>query len=317
MSAYLAMRRFQSHILAILGPITLGAILSGSVEMIQLYTPSRVCSSLDLMNNILGSAIGVLAGVLLTRIADLPVTGPEFRVRDRRAVALLFCWVSFLVFPLFPVLWLSIWRQKLSAFIHAPLIDPIPILLSAAEWFAVGRLLVAAGVRSPFLWLSGLLVLVPVQFGILNHSPMPADFVGAALGAGLFYFFGKRPGADRFAGWALLLALTLRGLEPFHFEGPAQGFLWIPFGGLLAAGWQDAISILLGKLFQYGACIWLLHLAGLNLLRATVIVTAVLAGIEALQTRIPGHVAEITDPLLAVLLCMGLAALQESRERSL
>jgi hypothetical protein len=215
---------------------------------------------------------------------------------------------------MFPVLYQSVWQTKLSAFIHAPLISPIPILLSAAEWFAVGRLLVAAGAGAPFRWLVVVLLLVPAQFAIVNHSPMPADFAGAALGSLLFYFFGRGPSADRLAGTALLLALTLRGLAPFHFEGPAQAFLWIPFGGLLTAEWQDAIPILAGKLFQYGACIWLLRRAGLGIARATVIVTVVLAGIEALQTRIPGHVAEINDPLLAVLLCLGLRVLYAHRE---
>jgi hypothetical protein len=284
------------------------------MEMVQLFTPHRQCSAVDLVNNILGSALGVLAGFALTKTADVPATVPGFRVRDRSAVALVFCWASSLLFPLFPVVYLGIWRVKLSAFIHAPPISLIPILLNAAEWFAVGRLLLAAGARSPFRWLLVLLLLVPAQFAIVNRSPMPADFEGAAIAALLFHFLGKGPSADRLAGIALLLALTLRGLAPFHFEGPAHGFLWIPFGGLLAAEWQDAIPILAGKLFQYGATIWLLRRAGLGILRATALVTVVLAGIEALQTRIPGHVAEIGDPLLAVLLCLGLRALHRDRE---
>ena len=314
MSAYLALQRFKSRALETLAPVALGALLSATMEMAQLFTPSRHCSAVDLIANTLGSASGVLVGFAFTRIADVPATGLRFRSRDRSAVALLFCWVSSLLFPMFPVLYQSVWRAKLSAFIHAPLISPIPILLSAAEWFAVGRLLVAAGARKPFRWLVVVLLLAPAQFAIVNHSPMPADFAGGAFGALLFYFFGRGPSADRLAGAALLLALTLRGLAPFHFEGPAQAFLWIPFGGLLTAEWQSAIPILAGKLFQYGACIWLLRRAGLGIARATVIVTVVLAGIEALQTRIPGHVAEINDPLLAVLLCLGLRVLYAHRE---
>ena len=313
MSAYLALRRFQSRALAVVAPIAIGTLLSATVEMAQLFTPHRQCSAVDLVDNILGSALGVLAGLALTQVANIPATGPGFRVRDQSAVALLFCWVASLLFPLFPLLYLNTWRVKLLTFIHAPL-SPVPILLDAAEWFAVGRLLWAAGARSPIRWLLVLLLLVPVQFAIVNRSPMPSDFVGAALAALLFGGFGKRPGADRFAGIALLLALTLRGLEPFHFEGTAQPFEWIPFQGVLTSEWQDAIPILLGKLFQYGASIWLLYRGGLALMRAAAIVIVVTAAIEGLQTRIPGHVAEITDPLLAVMLCLGLRALYKSRE---
>ena len=88
----------------------------------------------------------------------------------------------------------------------------------------------------------------------------------------------------------------------------AMGFAH-PFAGLLATQWQDGISILLGKLFQYGASIWLIHRGGLRLARATAIVTLVLAIIEVLQTRIPGHVAEMTDPFMALLLGLGLRVL--------
>ena len=308
-SAYLAMQRFKSNVLAVLSPAALGTLLSATIEMAQLFTPHRLCSAVDLVSNILGSALGMLAGFAFTQISDVPVEGLGFRFRDRSAVALLFCWAAFLLFPLYPDLWLAAWRAKLSALIHASLTSPIPILLNAAEWFAVGRLLFAAGARSPFRWLLVFLLLVPVQFGIVNHSPMAADFAGAALAVLLFHFFGMGPSADRLAGIALLLALTFGGLAPFHFEGPAQAFLWIPFGGFLGSEWQNAISVLLGKLFRYGGSIWLLHRSGLGTMRATAIVIAVLAGIEALQIWIPGHVAEITDPLLALLLGLGLRTL--------
>jgi VanZ family protein len=313
MSAYLALRRFKSHALQILAPIALGTALSAGVEMVQLFTPSRQCSALDLVDNILGSGFGVLAGFIFTQIVDVPITGPELRVRDRSAVALLFCWVAFLLFPLFPVLSLMVWKAKLAAFLYGSLISPVPIVVSAAEWFAVGRLLLAAGARSPARWICVLLILVPAQFAIVNRSPNPADFEGAAIGLLLFQVFGKASNADRYAGMALLLAVTIKGLAPFYFKGPGEAFLWIPFGGLLATEWQDAIPILAGKLFQYGASIWLLR-RGAGMMCATAMVTLVLAGIEALQTRIPGHVSEITDPLLAVLLCLCFLALDKQED---
>jgi VanZ family protein len=296
MSGYLAFRRVR-----VFAPVAIGTLLSASMEMLQLYTPHRQCSSIDLVDNILGSAIGVIAGIAFTRIVDIPA----LRVRERGAVALLFCWIGALLFPAFPVLWLGMWRTKLSAFAHAPVLDPIPMLASAAAWFAVSRLLIAAGARRPMVWLAALLVLLPVQFGIMNRTPQPADFEGAAIALAACSFIGT----DRLAGILLLTAVALRGLAPFHFEGPARAFLWVPFGGLLTNEWQGSIVILLGKLFQYGASIWLLARSGMGLLRATVFVTLVLALIEALQTRIPGHVAEINDPLLAVMLGLGFRAL--------
>ena len=255
MSAYLALRRFKSATLRILSPVVFGALLSASMEMIQVFTPHRQCSAVDLVDNTLGAALGVLVGFAFPRkLPDVPTLGPGFRVRDRSAVALLFCWVSSLLFPLFPLLSLIIWRAKLAAFLNASPFRPIPILWNASEWFAVGRLLSAAGARAPFRWLCVLLLLVPAQFAIVNHNPLPADFVGAALAAVVFYFFGEAPGADPACRYRTPARRDAqRTHAPFHFEGPVQMFSWIPFTGLLGAEWQNSIPILIGKLFAYGA----------------------------------------------------------------
>jgi len=309
MSGYLAFRRLTSTALCVTAPIVSGAVLSASMEMLQLFTPHRQCSTVDLFNNILGSAIGVILGIAFTQVVDIPA---RLAIRDRSSLGLLICWVSFLLFPFFPVLTASLWMAKLSAFIHPPLMDPIPFLLSAAEWFAVGRLVLAAGVRSPVRWFAALLLFLPIQFGILNRNPRTSEWEGASVALLLFFFFRNDRKADLFAGTALLIALTLRGLAPFRFEGPPQSFLWIPFGGFLGIEWQNAMVILLGKLFQYGTSIWLLDRALHGIVRATAIVTMVLAVIVILQTRIPGHVAELTDPLLA--LALGVTFIALSRE---
>jgi len=58
----------------------------------------------------------------------------------------------------------------------------------------------------------------------------------------------------------------------------------------------------LRKCFWYGSAIWLLRAVGWRLARATVAVALLLGAIEVIQIHLPGRVAEITDPLLAVIL---------------
>jgi hypothetical protein len=311
-AAYLALRRVRPQLLAFFSAVAIGTVLSATVEMLQLFTPHRHCSTVDLASNILGTTLGLLAGYAFQQIADIPSASPGFRLRDRRAIALLYCWIFFLVFPLYPDSWLASWRAKLSVFFVLSASSPAQILVSVAECFAVGRLLVAAGAKAPVRWLLLLLLLLPIQFGIVTHSPKAVEFAGAALGVLVFYLAGKGPVADGAAGIGLLAALTLRGLSPFHFADPGQAFLWIPFGGFLGSEWQGSVSMLLGKSFRYGASIWLMGRAGTGNVRAVAIVAAVLAGIEVLQIWIPGHVAETTDPLLAVLLYLGLRALERT-----
>ena len=310
MSAYLALRRYRMRWLELSGPVVLGTLLSAAVEMGQLYTPHRDCSAVDLTDNAIGSALGVLAGLAFVHLVHIPESLRErFSARNQGAVALLYCWLAYLLFPLFPVLWLAVGKAKLAGFLHASVVRPVPILLRAAEWLAVGLLLRAAGVKSPLRWLLVALALLPLQFGIMSRDPVPADFIGAALGMAVFHYLGSGKKADATGAGAMLIALTLNGLAPFHFRPQTQEFAWIPFIGLLRNDWQIAIQILLRKLFEYGAAIWLLRRAGVRLLHATCVTTAVLMGIEAAQTFLPQHVPEITDPLLSILLGFALAVL--------
>lgn len=53
---------------AVLFAIAAGTLLSGTMEAVQTFLPSRVPSNLDLATNAAGVCIGALAGVLLTRM---------------------------------------------------------------------------------------------------------------------------------------------------------------------------------------------------------------------------------------------------------
>ena len=57
---------------------------------------------------------------------------------------------------------------------------------------------------------------------------------------------------------------------------------------------------------------WLLRAAGFRLARATIVLVVLLGAIEVIQIHLPGRVAEITDPLLAILLAITLGLLDRS-----
>ncbi|MDE3194876.1 MAG: hypothetical protein KGN84_00915, partial [Acidobacteriota bacterium] len=122
-----------------------------------------------------------------------------------------------------------------------------------------------------------------------------------------------RKSANRWAAATMLGALCFIGLAGVRFGGARQAFNWLPFIGALNNNWQASLSILLGKLYEYGAAIWLLACSGLPLIRASLYVAIMLGAIEAAQMHAPGHVAEITDPILALLLGAGFAALRKTR----
>jgi VanZ family protein len=303
MSAHLALRRYRSRLLDILGPVVLGAMLSASVEMLQLYTPTRLCSAVDLVNNILGSALGVVAGLALAYGTSAWDFRPEnVNIRDARAAGLLCVRLTALMFPFFPVISRFVWLRKLELLRAQPLISLTQITLAGAEWFATGLLLAAAGVKRPLTWLLFGTLLLPLQFFLLGRVPTPSDFIGAAAGIAAFHYLGKERWTRGATATALLAVIVLRGLRPFHVTPEPAPFAWMPFTGALTSEWHWGAQVLVEKTFDYGTAIWLLLKAGVRGWRVVLGVTILLAAIEVVQRWLPAHAAEITDPLMALLL---------------
>jgi len=302
-SAHLVLRRYGSRLLALAGPVALGTLLSASVEMLQLYTPTRMCSAVDLMNNAIGSALGVVAGLLLAHgTGAWDFRAEDVNIRDARAAGLLCVRLTVLLFPFFPVISRYVWISKLQIFRAQSLISVTQTALAGAEWFATGLLLVAAGVKRPLRWLLLGTLLLPLQLFILGRIPTPSDFIGAAAGIIAFHYFGKEHSTRRTTAAVLIAAIVSRGLRPFHLSSHPAPFAWMPFTGALTSEWHWGARILVEKTFDYGTAIWLLLKAGVRGWTAVFGVTILLAAVEIVQMWLPAHAAEITDPLIALLL---------------
>ncbi len=293
-------------------PVLLGLLLSIGLEMAQLFTPTRVTSMMDVTANVCGTALGVaLAAVFDALALRRPFSSP-WRSPDRGALLLVIFWVGLLWFPFFPVLGFYVPSRKFAVLLHSPLFAPVSFLSSAAAWFAAGLLFRAAGLRIPRAWAAVALLAIPAQIFIATRQPLPAELAGAAAGVLLFVLRPPAKAVQPFEAWAFFAVLAFRGLAPFRFAPAAAAFDWFPFGGVLASGWQPALLVLTGKVFYYGAAIWLLNAAGMRLWRSAASVAALLAAIEIVQTHLPGRTPEITDPLLALFIGFGLSTL--SRE---
>lgn len=310
MSAFALFRRRHATVFAWVAPVLLGAALSASIEMIQLFEPTRHCSAVDLLANTVGSVIGVLAGWVFEELSAIrsasAIASKEVRIHfiDRGALLLLFCFAAYLTFPFFPALSRTAARHKLDVFWQ---FSWIPTISATAIWFVAGRLLTASGIPRARRWLAFSVLAIPAQLLIVSRQPLAVQILGASAGVLLYLFWNKR---TRFAAACFVLLLIVRGLAPFHFAPNPIPFSWLPFSGFLAMDWQPGMLILIEKLFYYGAAIWLLRSAGLRLVVAIPIVAATLGFIELAQTEIPGRNSEITDPLLALLMGALLKAFQ-------
>jgi len=89
----------------------------------------------------------------------------------------------------------------------------------------------------------------------------------------------------------------------------------MPFSGFLASDREFGTLTFLQKCFWYGSAVWLLRAAGWRLNQAAVVVALLLGTIEAIQIHLPGRTAEITDPLLAVIMALTLGLLEKSQNQ--
>jgi glycopeptide antibiotics resistance protein len=305
MTGYLALR-------SRVAPVVLALLVSGGVEMTQLFIPGRVCSSFDLLDNTIGAAIGVLVGLMFQRMAG-PIQLRRPRDGDQAALAMLFVWVAAMLFPFYPSASMRAWRSKFMHFAHGPVASPVAILTAAVTWFTLVLMIRALRLRHPGRWMA--LSLLPIfgQIFVVTRQPTPALLLGAVLGLAL----GAAIGDVKVGVGLSVVALLVRGFVPFHFSSDAQPFIWTPFGGSLGMEWQPALGIVLDKIFYYGGAIWLLWRAGMPWLSSMTVICLLLAAIEAAQTHIMAHTAEVTDPLLALLVGLALRAtqIQGRRER--
>lgn len=308
MSAFFVFRSRRTALTGIIFPILFGAVLSCCIEMLQIYVPTRHCSAIDVITNVTGSTLGVLAAILFVELAGDNLTGTLLaRCTDRTALTLLFLAAADLTAPFFPIMGRTALWAKFIFFLHSPF-TVLPAVSYAAFWLACGLLLRAANLEPARLWLTLSLVAIPCQIAVTSRQPTLSDIAGAIAGLLLFLAIGKQ---QRLAAAFFLTVLIVRGLAPFHFQQQAAYFTWIPFGGFLNMDWQTGLSVFIEKLFFYGSAIWLLQISGLSLAASTAATATLLAGIEVAQQWLPGRTAEITDPLIALLIGLAMHVKQK------
>jgi hypothetical protein len=85
-----------------------------------------------------------------------------------------------------------------------------------------------------------------------------------------------------------------------EFSASATPFSWIPLAASLTSQGQPAVLVLISKIFWYGSAVWALDRCGLGLAWSGALLAVLLASIEIIQSYMPAHVPDITDPLLAL-----------------
>jgi glycopeptide antibiotics resistance protein len=316
-SGYLVLNRTWNKWAAAAGTVALGAALSAAIEMIQIYTVLRRCNTADLVSNACGAAAGVALGILLDRYLHKGLQKWAISGTAVGAALLLCCWIGYQTYPLMPETFRHPVLRKLRQLLFNGSFAGVPLLVATVEWIAVEPLVrAAAGARRASSLFAPLLLLAPARLLFLGRTVTWSEL--AALPLALL-LLRALPQADRrralVAGVLLAFALLANGLAPFHLSAAPAAFHWIPFQPIVEGDREFMAPILLLKCFRYGALIWLFRAAGGSFAAAAGFTVALLAAIEMAQLYVPGHVAEVTDPLLAAILGLVLSIFERHQPR--
>ncbi len=267
---------------AIVPTLLLGFTLSTIMEFAQVFVVGRDASLMDITSDTIGAAIGAAAGLLWRGTQRKTVLRPD-------SILLLVCWIFAQCFPFLP---------RLGTIVRGRPADSLLTPAAAAALVTVIDSLRLAPKRRIAI-LGAMLLLVPLRILIFTRSVTPLEIAGATVvfSAACVVRFHPAPVA-----LLLAIAIVIRGLAPFEFSSTPQQFSWLPFQASLLLEWEPALTILLGKVFVYGVLVWLIRESGARLAFAVGATAVLLALIEAIQRYIPAHSAEITDPIIAVLI---------------
>jgi glycopeptide antibiotics resistance protein len=307
--------------------VAMGAMLSASVEFLQIFSPLRSPALSDIIFNTLGTALGLGCGILLKksvlgfkshpvarRFLDAPSAYPAFILL---LLTVMGCWEPFDFSLDVGVVWAHVKPLLHGAFVFA---KPDDDLVSFIRFMLSGlftcRVLQETGFRRPALVGAAAVACLGVgleatQVFIQSRFPEVQDVAvavaGALAGAIVFFFpgFHLRPKAWFWAGAAaIFLSAAAAGLYPYRFTSHRSDFNWVLFlpqyerttFASLGDFIEGAMTYFpLGFLLGYfrarpRASIWAAALAGIMAL-----------AIEGAQGFVVGRFSDVTEVLGAML----------------
>ncbi len=280
------------------------AALSFTIEFTQLYETRRVASLADLAYNTVGAFAGAWIAIAIAathrRLHGSALAG---LLRHPVATALLLSWIGYRLAPFALVFDPAKWIGSFAPLAEGGWLVPGAVLPHALAWLvlvpvcerlAPGRTLTLVGISMAAV-LAGRILFAGLALE-------PAEIVGMTVAIALSYPLLRLP-VERAASLlaaALIVLIAIQGLAPFDFQLAQDRFALVPFGESLTQYRATNLTDMFLRCFTDGALVWLLARSGLSVLAATAMGAGLVFSIELLQTWLPGHTAEITDPLLAI-----------------
>lgn len=305
---WLATRRRRGVAIAVAA--LLGALLSLSIEIAQVYISSRVPSLADLTLNVLGTLLGAAIGIAWGTIGGwmhLP-TRAEKPHRDPSAALLIGLWLLWRLAPFVPHFDLGKLKSALRP-LFDPHIEAGAVLTWLVYWLIVSQAL-AALVSRPHTLEALLLLIAGVLAGrlvVANQAFVPAELLALILLLPIVALMYRMTSGPKrlLLPVSMLILFFFERLAPFNFAATPADFDFWPFlrwsdagfsASLLAVDWPAFF----GLLFMFSALLWVIRYAGASFNAAAGVLLALALATEVLQLWLPDRAGSLTDPVIAL-----------------
>jgi VanZ family protein len=298
--------------------ICTGLVLCTGIELAQYYDAGRVTNASDVYLNTLGAGIGALGGLLVGHNFEWPLRR-EISANPIPAM-LLVGWLGYRLFPYVPTIDLHKYWDSLKPIFLNPSLSSYDLSRSIVIWLIIASLIedVAGGKRSRILYPLAVTFVLVAKVIILTKVVTPAELIGSAVSFVLWLALLERwarPRVHVLAAPFAALVIAQR-LEPFEFRSTAGHFGLVPFISLMDSSLSINIQSFFEKFFLYGSLLWLFVKTGISWAWATGLVAGLLLVTSLVEVYLPGRSAEITDPVMALMIGIIFALVTRASENT-
>jgi hypothetical protein len=232
------------------------------------------------------------------------------------AAALGLAWLGSFLPPALPALAAARWPSEWARHLAGGWPGTAGVVQYALGWLIAGALLRAlpGAARAWRMLALAAGAVLALRFTWFASYAGNAEAAGAAIALAVWPAAERLPGAwlERLLAAATAAAVLYAHLAPHGGGAHVHGLHWVPFTDLVGAGGAGLhVALLCGKLFWYGALVWLLAAAGLRAWTAGLAVAAALLLVEVVRLGSAGAVqyATTTDPAIALAVGLAIALL--------
>ena len=301
-------KRFDSRI-GFATLLFLALIYSFSLQLAQVWLPSRSAALADVAWNMVGMAAGVATAHLMA--TRLSARGQPLDIASLVPLVVLVLWLLTELLPLVPSLDIQKFKDALKPLFLVFSFSFPAITMHAAGIAVAGSAFTALGQRAAW-WLGIAILLVWVGKVVIVNLTLDASLLLGTLAGYGGYLIALRDGPKKpfeVAFWLLLAAWSITALTPFS-PAPGGTFNGIPFATMLQGSLEVGVRGLVQSLFIYTALIWLAHRTGLGIGKAVLGLAIWSSFIELMQMGLLGRTADITELILLLLVGWVLSAAQ-------